>query len=180
MQIRKHFWGFYRIYYSFSLMQIYTEEQIYCRLSYILNWIIYILSLLFHIAIKKIFKRFFVFLFKYKGRCQCQSLFYVFRFFKDQTLLQQIICNSRMGSNSVRDKQLFPWARNLTLIAQYWLVQACSFLQNRTKLISVLINTKVDITLLFLTSLKEFINIFNNLCVIDRQKTRIILLVLFF
>ena len=29
---------------------------------------------------------------------------------------------SRMGSNRVREKPLFPWARNCTLIAQYWLV----------------------------------------------------------
>ena len=28
---------------------------------------------------------------------------------------------SRMGSNPVRGKPLFPWARNFTLIAQYWL-----------------------------------------------------------
>ena len=29
---------------------------------------------------------------------------------------------SRMGSDPVRDKPLFPLARNFTLIAQYWLV----------------------------------------------------------
>ena len=29
---------------------------------------------------------------------------------------------SGMGSNPVRDKSLFPWAWNFTLIAQYWLV----------------------------------------------------------
>ena len=29
---------------------------------------------------------------------------------------------SRMGSNPVRDKPLFPRERNFTLIAQYWLV----------------------------------------------------------
>ena len=29
---------------------------------------------------------------------------------------------SRMGSNPVRDKPLFPSARNFTLITQYWLV----------------------------------------------------------
>ena len=28
---------------------------------------------------------------------------------------------SRMCSNHVRDKPLFPWARNFTIIAQYWL-----------------------------------------------------------
>ena len=29
---------------------------------------------------------------------------------------------SRIGSNPVRDKPLFPWARNFTIIVQYWLV----------------------------------------------------------
>jgi hypothetical protein len=29
---------------------------------------------------------------------------------------------SRMGSYPIRGKLLFPWARNFTLIAQYWLV----------------------------------------------------------
>ena len=31
--------------------------------------------------------------------------------------------NSHMGSNEVTCKPLFPWASNLTLLAQYWLVQ---------------------------------------------------------
>jgi hypothetical protein len=35
---------------------------------------------------------------------------------------KRVRITSRMGSNPVRGKSLFPWARNFTLIAQYWLV----------------------------------------------------------
>ena len=44
----------------------------------------------------------------------------VFEWITCQTSIQMI--TSSMGSNPVRGKLLFPWARNFILIAQYWLV----------------------------------------------------------